>query len=249
MKTRGQIRNVEGRKDITDGKEKHPIPVKCPSTIPLPKFQYIKSHSKGRAFYPPADRLPMKGCECVDGKCNSNKCECVKYFAGTKEILECGDKCECDENCGNRKFTNGILPSMFLQFGENSYGFGVFAAENIAKGTFVASYVGEIREVKPFLTVEENDYIYEIASKVSRCDVEIDASKKGNIARFFNHCCKPNLETKIAYFGQDRMPYPVFLAKTNIRKKQEFTIDYGDYYFTNKGIACQCEVCNDSDAD
>uniref|UniRef100_A0AC35GA79 SET domain-containing protein n=1 Tax=Panagrolaimus sp. PS1159 TaxID=55785 RepID=A0AC35GA79_9BILA len=210
MKTRGQIKDKERRKDVTEGKEINPIP----------------------------------GCNC-DGRCRSSTCECIKYSKEKKEILECGDNCNCNEDCKNRKFSQMILPKMYLQYGNTTHGYGVFANERIHRETIVASYAGEICEIQNHIELADSDYTYRIESVVSKREVEIDGTRRSNIARFFNHSCNPNMKTKTAYFGPNRYPYPVFLAKRTIEKNEELTIDYGDRYFSLKGISCNCGECNE----
>uniref|UniRef100_A0AC34F497 SET domain-containing protein n=1 Tax=Panagrolaimus sp. ES5 TaxID=591445 RepID=A0AC34F497_9BILA len=245
MKTRGQIKDRERREDISEGKEKHPIPVYgVPLNVPLPNFAYITEHSTRNTSYPPRDRLPFKGCSCEE-KCDPKSCECIIFSKEINEILECNESCNCGESCKNRKCSNFIMPKMYLQYGNSAHGFGVFADEKIAKNTIVALYAGEVCEIMNHIKLADSDYTYRIESKVSKKEIEIDGTHRSNIARFFNHSCNPNMKTKTAYLGKHRMPYPVFIAIKTIRKHEEFLIDYGDRYFSLKGITCKCGECNE----
>ncbi|KAL0304948.1 UNVERIFIED_CONTAM: Histone-lysine N-methyltransferase, H3 lysine-9 specific SUVH6 [Sesamum angustifolium] len=56
----------------------------------------------------------------------------------------------------------------------------------------------------------------------------IDAAKMGNIGRFINHSCSPNLYAQeVLYDHQDnRLPHIMFFATKNIPPLQELTYDY-----------------------
>lgn len=55
---------------------------------------------------------------------------------------------------------------MYLQYGNNIQGFGVFANEVILKSKIVASYVGEICEIRNHTAQADSDYTYRIDSCV-----------------------------------------------------------------------------------
>jgi hypothetical protein len=243
MKTRGSISDIERRKDISLEEEKRKIPVDCPKNVPLPSFKYITQHCTLNAYYPPRDREKIKGCDCIDS-CDDS-CNCIKLSSDWREILECNDGCKCDKSCKNRKVANSVMPKMYLKYGGVTHGFGVIANEVIRKGKFVAIYAGEVVEIKSFIDRVDSDYTFTVDSRVNKCTIEIDGTKKSNIARFFNHSCKSNLKTRIAYLGQNRMAYPAFFARRIINSGEELTIDYGDSYFSLKGTKCRCGECND----
>lgn len=80
------------------------------------------------------------------------------------------------------------------------HGFGLYLASNdLPIGAVLMQYRGEaigqneadIRE-REYIKDGINNYLFEI---VPGGDI-IDATKKGNVARFINHCCMPNCETR-----------------------------------------------------
>jgi RNase H-fold protein (predicted Holliday junction resolvase) len=115
-------------------------------------------------------------------------------------------------------------------------GFGVLAGENISEGQFVIEYVGEVipiedcaeRMVKArhfyFLTIDANE--------------GIDATLRGNIARFINHSCDPNCETQ-KWWVKGETCIGIF-AKKDIPKGTELTFDY---QFERLGVAKQKCLC------
>ena len=80
-----------------------------------------------------------------------------------------------------------------VRFARSSiHGWGLFALEKIPADEMVIEYVGEIiRSV----TADEREHRYEAmgigSSYLFRLDGEsvIDATKRGGVARFINHCC------------------------------------------------------------
>jgi len=57
----------------------------------------------------------------------------------------------------------------------------------------------------------------------------IDAKWYGNVARFINHSCEPNLEKQSVYVDSHdlRLPRLAFFASSSIKKGEELTWDYG----------------------
>lgn len=80
------------------------------------------------------------------------------------------------------------------------HNWGLYADENIAANDMIIEYVGEIvrqrvadlREVKYDQQGVGSSYLFRIDE-----DTVIDATKKGGIARFINHCCTPNCTAKV----------------------------------------------------
>ena len=57
----------------------------------------------------------------------------------------------------------------------------------------------------------------------------IDAKWYGNVARFINHSCEPNLEKQSVFVDSHdlRLPRLAFFASSDIKKGEELTWDYG----------------------
>lgn len=102
-------------------------------------------------------------------------------------------------------------------------GRGVFALEDIARGTRIVEYTGEL------VSQDEANARYGDDDKMDRHhtflfgvnnDIVIDATHKGSPARFINHSCDPNCE---AVMEDDR----IFIeAIKNIKAGQELGYDY-----------------------
>ncbi|PPD84713.1 hypothetical protein GOBAR_DD18349 [Gossypium barbadense] len=97
--------------------------------------------------------------------------------------------------------------NVLVRFSIIGQGLGVRAGEPILSGTFVCEYVGEIlgeQKANNRLTRYGRDgcnYLFNIGSQINDMSrlIEgqgryfIDASKYGNVSRFINHSCSPNL--------------------------------------------------------
>lgn len=74
----------------------------------------------------------------------------------------------------------------------------------------------------------------------------IDAIDGGNVSRFINHSCLPNLASVRVYSAipdsRGIYPFPrmVFVAILNIKPGDQLTFYYGGDYFSLKNIPCYC---------
>jgi len=127
-----------------------------------------------------------------------------------------------------------------LKFGKSRiHTWGVFANEDIPKDEMVVEYIGEyiahdIADKRQSLYFQQNidDYMFRVDEFLV-----IDATRKGNVARFINHSCDPNCFTKV--MRVDRKPRVVIYSKRNIKIGTELTYDYKFPIEENK-IPCTC---------
>jgi len=114
------------------------------------------------------------------------------------------------------------------------HGFGVFAAQPIAKHTRIIDYAGELLR---------SDEACEAREEVHRARGELwifrvnrvwsrDASVGGNIARFINHSCAPNCYFEVV----DKTIW--ICAARPIRRGEELTYDYK--IIGERTIPCRC---------
>ena len=112
-------------------------------------------------------------------------------------------------------------------------GHGLFARTPLRKGDLIAEYTGKRISTAHADTLKTR-YLFEIDKEWT-----IDGSSRDNVARYINHSCEPNCECE-EYHGR------VFVyTMRNIRKGEEFTIDYGEEYFDEfiRPIGCRCMHC------
>ncbi|KAL6948611.1 hypothetical protein ACO0QE_001083 [Hanseniaspora vineae] len=127
------------------------------------------------------------------------------------------------------------------------HNWGLYALEPIAAKEMVIEYVGEIIR-QPVAEMREKTYIKSGigSSYLFRIDENtvIDATKKGGIARFINHCCDPSCTAKIIKVGGTKRI--VLYALRDIAANEELTYDYKFERETDDSerIPCLCGAAN-----
>jgi uncharacterized protein len=120
-----------------------------------------------------------------------------------------------------------------LRVGKSKTGKGLFAKENIKKGTCIIEYVGELVS-KEVHEKSRSKYLFWTDSRTV-----INGNVPRNTARYINHSCKPNCEAD----GPRGKVY--ILALRNIKAGEELNYDYGKEYFDEhiKPKGCLCIKC------
>lgn len=120
-----------------------------------------------------------------------------------------------------------------LRVRKSGTGKGLFAEEDIPKGTCVIEYVG--RPIGQTEADRDNGrYLFEVARGKT-----IDGNIPSNVARYINHSCAPNCEA-VGPSGR------VFIFSTKrIKGGEELSYDYGEEYFDRhiKPKGCRCRKC------
>ena len=115
-----------------------------------------------------------------------------------------------------------------VQFARSAiHNWGLYALEPITAGEMIIEYVGErirqqvaeLREKKYLRSGIGSSYLFRIDE-----NTVIDASKRGGIARFINHCCEPSCTAKIIKVGGKKRI--VIYALRDVKRNEELTYDY-----------------------
>ncbi|EFC50365.1 predicted protein, partial [Naegleria gruberi] len=117
---------------------------------------------------------------------------------------------------------------------------GLFALEDIEQGEMVIEYVGEvIREALSDIREKRYEQIGIGSSYLFRLDNDliIDATKRGNLARFINHSCDPNCCARI--IEVDKQKKVCIYALRKILVGEEITYDY-KFPIEESKIPCKC---------
>jgi len=195
-----------------------------------------------------------ENCTCIENGTSCEKfCQCsincVNRYPGclckscikSKSCACAAALRECDPDvcipCGANKLDqkDSGCKNMPIQLGKGInvkmgrsrvHGWGVFTSENVRKNEFIGEYCGEIissaeaERRGSIYHLRERSFLFKLNE-----DLEIDASKMGNIMRFVNHSKRPNCYAEVMLVnGCHRIGV---YAKRNINASDELFFDYG----------------------
>ncbi|KAJ9564239.1 hypothetical protein OSB04_000205 [Centaurea solstitialis] len=191
-------------------------------------------------------------------------------------VFECGPSCGCGSTCVNRTSQRGLRYRLEV-FRTPKKGWAVRSWDYIPSGAPVCEYIGVLKKTDDVDSNPENNYIFDIDclqtmkgiggrerrvgevampsllekddEKDSGPEFCIDAGAKGNVARFINHSCQPNLfvQCVLSTHHDITQARVILFAADNIPPLKELTYDYG--YELNsvmgpdgkvKQLACFC---------
>ncbi|XP_078432860.1 histone-lysine N-methyltransferase, H3 lysine-9 specific SUVH4-like protein isoform X2 [Wolffia australiana] len=182
-------------------------------------------------------------------------------------VFECGPNCGCLPSCPNRVSQQGMKYRLEV-FRTTNKGWGVRSWDTIPSGAPVCQYVGVLKRTEDVDDVSENNFIFEIdclqtingldgrekrpgdvsfvqdmiEKKLENPEYCIDAGSMGNVARFINHSCEPNLFVQcILNCHHDiHLATIMLFAADTIPPLQELTYDYG--YALNSVVGSDGEI-------
>lgn len=251
--------------DISKGNEVNPI--QCINDIddePQPRgFTYITENCITSNLSIDRRITTMSGCRCED-MCTTASCMCSRIslrcwydnrgkllpdfnFKDPPMIFECNQTCECNAiTCKNRVVQKGLKAKLQVCRTKQKE-WGVITLKEIPKGTYVCEYIGEIISDCEADTREDDSYLFDLDNRdgESYC---IDACRYGNVTRFVNHSCKPNLVPVRVFIGHHDLHFPriAFFAARDIAPNEELGFDYGEKFWIIKckKFTCACEEEN-----
>ena len=190
------------------------------------------------------------GCTCKDKCTSGSPCKCkVAYDSeghmlecyldpSSPPVFECNSNCSCNSGCPNRTTQavgGGAMASRIFVVQTEKKGFGVCTQVDISRGTFVGEYVGEVitlAEAKERLHLQQQSsqpcYVVQYREHTGSGSVittNIDATYKGNIMRFVNHSCSPNL-VMVAVRSDSIVPRLCLFASQDISAGEEICFSY-----------------------
>ncbi|CAI5468754.1 unnamed protein product [Closterium sp. Yama58-4] len=168
-------------------------------------------------------------------------------------VMECGPSCGCGPACINRVGQLGLR--FRLEVYKTAHkGWAVRSWDPIPAGAVVCEYVGDVLPYEQVNHVEDDMYVISIdtvrTAKLGTQgrdpmfeDLEhaleegggheevhyaIDGLRRGNVARFINHSCSPNLFYQSALWDHKRpeLSHLLLVASENIPPLTELTYDY-----------------------
>lgn len=123
-------------------------------------------------------------------------------------------------------------------------GWGVKTLLDIPKGIFICEYIGELISDSEADGREDDSYLFDLDNRDGDTYC-IDARRYGNISRFINHLCEPNIiPVKVFVDHQDlRFPRICFFSSREIKADEELGFDYGEKFWIIKWKQFTC-ACN-----
>ncbi|OEL37404.1 Histone-lysine N-methyltransferase ASHH1, partial [Dichanthelium oligosanthes] len=150
--------------------------------------------------------------------------------------------CECQYDILDPESPCGDRCLNFLTNTECTPGYcrcGVYCKNQA--GQFVIEYCGEViswKEAKRRSQAYETQGLKDAYIIYLNADESIDATRKGSLARFINHSCQPNCETrKWNVLGEVRVG---IFAKQDIPFGTELSYDYNFEWFGGVMVRCLC---------
>lgn len=109
-------------------------------------------------------------------------------------------------------------------------GLGLYATADIGRGVFLCEYIGD-RITHTMASGSRSRYLFTLNRTHA-----IDGSSRRNVARYFNHSCRPNCKV---FGGHALRAY----TSRRIRDGEELTINYGREYCLRFIPNCKCGAC------
>lgn len=193
----------------------------------------------------------IEGCVCSSEtmSCSVEDCPCMKRFGPAYDVsgkligvdpyqnvmrplFECNSQCRCSERCANRVVQNGVSIKLRV-FRTQRKGLGVKAMETISQNRFVCEYVGEIlspeeaKQRTSALQAADANFIMAVNEHYisGREATYIDPRFRGNVGRFINHSCDPNLFLAPVHVD-DSYPRVAMFALRTIEAGEELSYNY-----------------------
>lgn len=241
--------------DLTSGAEN--LPVSLVNDVDDEKGPAYFTYCPVIKFAKPVTSAePLAGCACHSGCLPSSpNCSCVQrnegYLAYTSNgvlvnpkplVNECGPSCQCPPTCRNRVSQGGLKVRLEV-FKTKNRGWGLRSWDPIRVGGYICEYAGEIVG-EEHGDDKSNQYIFNTTRKYQLpgllpgesngalkipFPLIINAKDVGNVARFMNHSCSPNVLWQAVQRANNKECdlRIAFYAIKNIPPMTELTFDYG----------------------
>ncbi|CAO2836921.1 unnamed protein product [Amaranthus hypochondriacus] len=184
-------------------------------------------------------------------------------------VYECGQSCPCLPTCKNRVSQSSLKVRLEV-FKTRNRGWGLRTWDAIRSGVYICEFAGEVLDKAKYDSEESSDisdYVFdtsrvydkfkwnydpplvgedEAGDSIEEYDIPtplvISAKESGNISRFMNHSCSPNVFWQPIMYEQDgeSLIHIAFFAMRHIAPMTELTYDYGISQSNNRRKRCLC---------
>ncbi|CAH8359406.1 unnamed protein product [Eruca vesicaria subsp. sativa] len=167
-------------------------------------------------------------------------------------VYECGTTCPCHASCKNKVIQTGLKFRLEV-FKTANRGWGLRSWDPIRAGSFICEYAGEVKD-KLRMDQEDDEFVFDTSRVYNSfkwnyepalvdedpadeipeefnlpSPLLINAKSFGNVARFMNHSCSPNVlwQPVICEGSGESVVHIAFFAIRHIPPMTELTYDYG----------------------
>ncbi|NXU06980.1 SETMR methyltransferase, partial [Buphagus erythrorhynchus] len=204
--------------------------------------------------------VTFPGCSCRSSSCVPPACPCLcrgHSYSGaclrlaeqqeqpfSTPVFECNSLCCCGEGCQNRLVQRGLQLRLQV-FRTQSKGWGVRALEPIPRGRFVCEYAGEVlgfaeaQRRSQAQSPQEPNYIIAVREHLYDgrvMETFVDPTRIGNVGRFLNHSCEPNL-VMVPVRVDSMVPKLALFAASDISAGEELSYDYSGRFHNGPGAS------------
>ncbi|KAL0978637.1 hypothetical protein UPYG_G00173180 [Umbra pygmaea] len=237
--------------DLCTSLENVPVLLEEVNKEECPVFQYCPENIQGPGCDIDPSEVTVPGCSCHAHSCLTEKCSCLQRYGKTydsfgrlkdrrhfensssRPVFECNALCRCSESCFNRVVQRGLRLKLCV-YPTQYRGWGVRALESIPCGTFVCEYAGEVigfeeaRRRQLAQGPADNNYIIavrEYAGQSLVSETFVDPAVFGNVGRFLNHSCEPNL-VMVPVRVHSLVPRLALFTSRDVSSQEELMFDY-----------------------
>uniref|UniRef100_A0A8C1NF76 SET domain and mariner transposase fusion gene n=1 Tax=Cyprinus carpio TaxID=7962 RepID=A0A8C1NF76_CYPCA len=200
---------------------------------------YVPDNVQGPGCDLDPSAVTLPGCSCRAQSCLLNSCPCLRFgqtfdsVGRLNQQQEDGSYSRPVFDCNNRVVQKGVEVRLGV-FSTKDRGWGVEALERLPCGRFLCEYAGEVigsheaRHRQLSQTPLDMNYIIAVLEN-SRGDrvtqTFVDPMIVGNVGRFINHSCQPNL-LMVSIRVHSLLPRLALFANRDIERYKELTFDY-----------------------
>ncbi|NXS13620.1 SETMR methyltransferase, partial [Neodrepanis coruscans] len=217
--------------------------------------------------------LTLPGCSCQNSSCEAPGCPCLRRGHNSSEdfssaedgerreqqefsqpVFECNALCSCGPSCPSRRVQRGLQLRLQV-FLTRRKGWAVRCLQPIPSGSFVCEYAGEVlgcaeaRRRMEAQSPAEPNYILALREHLHGGRVLhtfVDPTRVGNVGRFLNHSCRPNL-LMVPVRVHCMVPRMALFAARDIPAGEELCYDYSGRFQNPPGPGAQQEPQEDGD--
>ncbi|XP_029464207.1 histone-lysine N-methyltransferase SETMAR-like [Rhinatrema bivittatum] len=258
--------HMMGCSDLCQGLEARPVSLLSDE---LPLFQYTPEHVAGAGADLDPTEISFPGCDCLGTVCLPDSCPCLRHSANyselrliidrsevrhAKPVFECNIMCKCGDSCPNRVVQRGLQVQLQV-FQTGQKGWGLRTLEPISVGQFVCEYAGEIlgfREACRRVRLQrpsDSNYIIVLREHFhggQMTETFVDPTYIGNIGRFLNHSCEPNL-FMVPVRIHSAVPRLALYAARDVASGEELSYDYSGKFHNPSAVGKESETAERSE--